>query len=300
LEILRHSSGDPISPNLSVVLQPSLKPEAPRLDLEDFYCILQIQPNDSFMACELSRRLERLGRWDEAAKILRSVLKIDYRFATVFAFAQLQYKREQWDEALQLFHAALAIAPDSCPEFFELFKTLGNICVRKGDLDAAEDNYNKAHRLNSSSDVLLVNFAALHMQRSQWDEALQKYRAALELNARNDKAWVGLALGHRLRGDLELAWGNLELAVEINPLNEVALGLVVEWGLQGQHEARVLELVRQFIVRGGWDEKLSLVFAWLCCKRGERNLAFLELERLLSMNPAYGPAQSLLAEMKSK
>ena len=209
---------------------------APYLDLEDFYCILQIQPHDSWIARGLSERLENLGRLDEAAKVLRNVVKIDSCFETLLAFGQLQYRREQLDEALQLLHAAALLAPENSRSLFELFKTLGNIYVRKSIFDLAEDNYHKAFRLNPDSDVLHVNFAALHMQREQWEDALTKYRRALELNSRNDKAWVGLALSHRMRGDLELAWGNIEAALECNPLNEVALGLALDWAAQQGRE----------------------------------------------------------------
>ena len=106
-------------------------PPAPRLDLEDLYCILQVDPNDSLIALELSRRLRALGRLDESVKILRSTLKIDYRFETVHALAQAEYQLKLIDEAFVHLQEALTIAPEISPEFFELFKTLGNIFVRR-------------------------------------------------------------------------------------------------------------------------------------------------------------------------
>src|SRR5437868_1258868 len=98
---------------------------APSLDLGDLYCILQVEPNDSFMALELAKRLAKAGRWDETHKILKGVLKIDYRFETLHVLGQAEYQLDMIDEAFKHLQQALLIAPESSPDFFDLFKTLG-------------------------------------------------------------------------------------------------------------------------------------------------------------------------------
>jgi tetratricopeptide (TPR) repeat protein len=267
-------------------------------DLEDLYLILQMDPNDSLIALKLAEQLRELGRFDEALKILRNVVKIDSRFETLNALAQVEYQLDRLDDSFEHLQQALMIAPEHSPLLFDVFKTLGNIFVRRADFDSAEDSYNKAHRLRPDSDVLYVNIGTLAIQRSGWDEAVDKFRHALQLNMSNDKAWVGLALGHRMKGDFELSWGNLEAALEYNPLNETALGLALDWSTYDGREFRVLELIRNFLVEGGWNERLSLAFAWLSFRRGERAAARLELERLLAVNPANEQALKLINEMR--
>jgi tetratricopeptide (TPR) repeat protein len=269
-----------------------------RLDLEDLYCILQIAPNDSFIAIELGQRLRARGRLDEAYRIFNNVLKIDYRFETLNALGQVAYELDRIDEAFEYLQAAVCVAPESAPEHFEVFKTLGNIFVRRGDFLSAEDNYHKAHRFNPNSDVLHVNFGTLSIQKSDWEVACEHFRHALAVNPSNDKAWVGLALCHRMKGDFELAWGNIEAALEYNPLNDVALGLSLDWGAQDGREFRALELIRHFLVSGGWNEKMSLAFAWLSWRRGDAHIARLELERLLAVNPANEAAMKLIGEIR--
>lgn len=271
---------------------------APKLDLEDLYCILQIQPNDSYMAFELAKRLRAGGRLNEAQRILHGVLKIDYRFETLHALAQVEYQLDLVDDSFTHLEEALMIATEESPEFFELFKTMGNIFVRRGDLDSAEDSYNKAHRINPGSDVLHVNFGTLFIQRQAWDGAAECFRKALEINGSSDKAWVGLAICHRMKADHELAWGNIEAALEYNPLNEVALGLALDWGANEGREFRVLDLIRQFLIEGGWNEKLSLAFCWLSWRRGDTMIATLELERVLAVNPENTAALQLLGEIR--
>lgn len=300
MEIHRPTSSGAEIPLHTPVSVPSQqeKIEKPQLEIEDLYCILQIQPNDSFMAMELAKRFSASGRYAESARILQNVLKIDYRFETVHALAQVEYQLDRIEESFALLQEAISIAPEESPEFFELFKTLGNIFIRRGDLDSAEDSYNKAHRLQPNSDVLQVNLGTLHIQRQEWDEAAEHFRKALSLQMTNDKAWIGLAICHRMKGDHELAWGNVEAALEYNPLNEVALGLALDWGSHEGREFRVLELIRQFLIEGGWSEKMSLAFCWLSWKRGDTNIATLELERLLAVNPENETAHKLLNDIR--
>jgi tetratricopeptide (TPR) repeat protein len=268
------------------------------LELEDLFCILQAEPLDSVIALELGRRLHGLGRRDEALRVLRGVCKIDNRFETLTALGRLEYEMEMFDESFRHLQQALLIAPENTPEFFDLFKTLGDIFARRSDWDSAEDSYNKAHRLRPDSDVIAVNLGTLQMQKMRWDEALTRFRAALQWNPANDRAWIGLALGHRAKGDWELAWGNLEAALDHNPLNEAGIALALEWGAREGRGFRVLEFLRAFLIRGGWSEKFSLAFARMSRRRGDAGVARLEIERVLVVNPASREACELLEEMR--
>jgi tetratricopeptide (TPR) repeat protein len=270
-----------------------------KLDLQDLYCILQIEPNDSLIALELGRRLRAKGRLEEALRVFTNVLKIDSRFETLNELAQIEYQLDMIEEALQHLQQAVMVAPEDGPVLFEVFKTLGNVYVRKGDYETAEDNYNKAHRLCPHSDILHVNLGTLAIQRQDWDEAAERFRHALNIENSNDKAWVGLAIAHRMKGDFELAWGNVEAALEYNPLNEVALGLALEWSTYDGREFRALEMIRTFLIEGGWSERMSLAFAWLSFRRGEGDKARLELERLLAVNPGNVQALTLLTEIRT-
>ncbi len=293
MEVLRQDVGVNTNVNFK-----SSKPIEPKFDLEDLYLILQMEPHDSLIAMKLADRLRELGRYDEALKILRSVIKIDSRFETITALAQVEYHLELLDDAFLHLQQAILIAPEDSPLLFDTFKTMGNIFVRRGDFDSAEDSYNKAHRLNPNSDILFVNTGTLAIQRAAWDEAADKFRHALQINPVNDKAWVGLALCHRMKGDFELSWGNIEAALEYNPLNETALGLALDWSTYDGREFRALELIRGFLIEGGWNERLSLAFGILSFRHGERVQARLELERLLAVNPLNVQALNLVDEMR--
>jgi tetratricopeptide (TPR) repeat protein len=273
-------------------------PKKAEWDLEDFYCVLQIQPHDSWMAMRLAERLVALGRDREALKVLRALERMDSRFETLNALAQTEYALELLEDSFNHLHSALMVAPEDGDELFMAFKTLGNIHVRWGDWDSAEETFSKAHRLKPDSDILQVNFGSLQIQRQRFDLALEHFRCAVQLNSENDKAWVGLALCHRMKGDLELSWGNLEAAIQRNPLNETAMGLLLDWGVHEGRELQVHEYLKDFLVRGGWSEKLSLAFVYTSWRRGDVAVAQLELERLLAVNPSYEPAIKLQLQIR--
>ena len=295
MEILKYTSGD-IAPAIVSKLGDH---KAVTLELEDLYMILQIEPNDSIIALELARRLNGRGRQAEALRILRNVVDIDFRFATLNALGQTEYELDLGDDAFNHLQTALLVADDKEPALFDVFKTLGNLFVKRGDFMSAEDSYNKAHRLNPHSDALLVNFGTLAIQRADWDQALTRFKDALVIDSSNDKAWTGLAIGHRMKGDQELAMANLEAALQYNCLNETALTLILDWGVADGREAYVLEHLRSYLVAGGWNEKFSLAFATLSLRRGEHFLATLELERLLAVNPSNEGALRLVSEARA-
>ena len=146
-----------------------------------------------------------------------------------FQQAEAHYLAGQDELAQDAYLKALALAREGDQFLFETYKNLGNIFVRAGDFDAAEENYNRAYTLNPRSDALIVNYGILEIQRDNMQLAIERFREAVCLNRFNDKAWVGLALVHRKLGDHELAWANLVHAIDLNGDNQTARHLADQW-----------------------------------------------------------------------
>ncbi|MBX3041666.1 MAG: tetratricopeptide repeat protein, partial [Bdellovibrionaceae bacterium] len=161
----------------------------------------------------LAETLEKCGYGEEAMKVRDALSRYDYGFESVFNQAQALYRLNKDAEALNLYYEALSILSDEHPALFEIHKNMGNIFVRSGDYEGAEESYNKAYRIDSESDALMVNFGTLEIQRGDKGRALSCFRQAVELNPSNDRAWAGLAMIHHEFGDHDLAWGNLERAL---------------------------------------------------------------------------------------
>ena len=233
------------------------------------------------------------GRNAEAIKCYSELLRIEETTENHIRLAESLYESGQDDEALNHYYLALEGLRGDEPELFEIYKNLGNIQVRGGDFESAEENYNRAYTMDANSDTLLVNYGTLEIQRGDLQKAVTRFREAVEINALSDKAWVGLALVHREYGDLELSWGNLERALDINPENETALNLAIEWALKDGRLAQIIGLLEDYLQYRDQDAGKSLVLAKLLYSSGRYQPAAIELERTLTLEPSLSEAMTL-------
>lgn len=233
----------------------------------------------------LAEALSATGREREVLIVRKALAKYDASFENIFEYAQALYRSGDDQQALQAYYEAMSVLTDSHAALFEIHKNMGNIFVRAADFEAAEESYNRALRIDDSSDLLMVNFGTLAVQRGDKGRALECFRRAVDLNAENDRAWTGLAMMHNEFGDHELAWGNLEHALELNPKNRSAVHLAAHWATRDQTPLRGIQRLENFLSSGEADEEMSLVLVNLFCHAGNLDLAAIETERLLAWNP---------------
>jgi tetratricopeptide (TPR) repeat protein len=229
-------------------------------------------------------------------KVCEALVKQDLCFENMARLGHCYYQQNLDSKAREIYLEALSLMTDESAELFELFKNLGNICMREGDFDSAEEYYNKAFTLQPSSDALHINLGTLALQQQALELALSRFRLALEINARNDKAWVGLALVHNEMGDHVLSKANLENAIDINPRNRTAVHLAASWAVRDQNYPLAISALENFVSEVDCDEEMSLLLIHLFCVRGQYVEANLELERLLLWDP--GNEKLLMVEQE--
>lgn len=181
-----------------------------------------------------------LQNFTEAALVFKKLTEIKESDIGFILLATAYYQGGEDFRALEAYLRALAYADSEAPFLFDIYKNLGNIFLRIGDICAAEENFNKALRIHPESDVLYVNYGTLEIQKNNFEQALKCFRTSLELNSENERAWIGLSLIHQNYGDLDLSWANLERALQINLDNSVALHLILDRGVK---EGRISELI---------------------------------------------------------
>lgn len=234
---------------------------------------------------ELSGCLSQLDKLNELLIVAKTILKLEYNFENVFQFAQIYYRMGDDSQAMQLYYEALSIIEIDSIHLFELYKNLGNILVRQSDFEGAEEYYNKAYTIQSSSDVLLVNLGTLEVQKGDFEKALYCFRKAVEINHFNDKAWAGLAMIHNQFADYELAWANIIKSIDQNPTNRTALIIAANWAMRDQKQSLVIAPIESFLSQEKFDPDLSLVLINLYCSSGFLQKAMIEVNRYLYWNP---------------
>lgn len=258
-----------------------------------------IQSKNTLVLNMLAECLERTQRFDEALKVRSAAVKVLCNFDHVQKVATLYYKLGKDEQAMSSYFEALSLLTEEDQALFEIYKNIGNIMVRQGDFEGAEEYYNKAYTLNPGCDTLLVNFGTLEVQRQDFDKSLFCFRQAVEANPKNDKAWVGLAMVHAQFGDHSLAWANLETAVDINPANRTAVLLLANWGVRDHREEHSIEVLQSYLGRVEFDEDMSLALINLYCSNSQIAEAKLECERVLLWNPENQEVASLREKLKN-
>lgn len=246
---------------------------------------LMKEPNNLSLHKKLATCLETTKEYEEAGVLRRHLMKAEYTFENVFFFANNLYLRSNDDEAIKYYYEALSIARLPSEQLFETYKNLGNILVRQGDFEGAEEFYNKANTLNSNSDILYVNYGTLEVQREDFDKAIFCFRQAVQINSKNDKGWVGLAMVHNHFSDLELAWANIETSLDINPGNRTAILLASHWATRDQKIERGIELLEKYLAEVDYDEDMSFVYVNFCIQLNFYNKASIELMKMNLFNP---------------
>lgn len=185
-------------------------------------------------------------------------------------------------------------------EQFVVYKNLGNIFLKLGEVDGAEEFYNKAYTIDPDSDTLFVNYGSLYVYRGDYNKALERFRQAIALNDKNDKAWVGLAMIHREFGDLELAWANVEKALDISPGNESAIKLVCDWAMKDNEIDKANRRISAYVPLHTDDAVVLMWYAKFLYFSGQLELAKKQIEQALKINPHLEGGYDVLAVIQSE
>jgi len=247
--------------------------------------VLHGDPNNAVALRGMAESSIGVGDMDLSLKCYEALIQRHPSSENIVALADLLYELEEYDEALRFYQLGLDNLKQDTPVLFDVFKNVGNILVRKGDFEGAEENYNKAYTINPDSDALLVNYGTLEIQRNNLDKALARFRAAVEVNSQNSRAWVGLALIHREYGDIELSWGNLEKALDLDPNNSTALRMLIEAAFKSGRIDSAIERIQSYLIENDQDTEMAFWLAKLLTFGERYSAALLEMTRVLEIDP---------------
>ncbi|MCS6837656.1 MAG: tetratricopeptide repeat protein [Bdellovibrionaceae bacterium] len=187
-------------------------------------------------------------------------------------------------EAINFFEQALLKKPKEDKILFEIYNFLGNAYLKLLDYESAEENYHKAFTINPHSSQLNVNLGTLAIHKNDWYRVQYYFREALKLDLKNDKAWTGLAMYHHYLGDLELAIASVKKALDINPSNRPALLLLAQWNSSSKIQ-ETINYIARYLDENHFDEEISILFIHFCVRNQDFDLAEIEMEKLVCLNP---------------
>ncbi|MFP4316642.1 MAG: tetratricopeptide repeat protein [Desulfovibrionales bacterium] len=179
---------------------------------------------------------------------------------------------------------------------YEINKELGECYLFMGELDRAEDYYQKALGSNGVHPDPFLGLATIAVQRGQLDQAMVLYQKAARIEE-NDKALAGMGLVHMETGAHQEAFEHLKRSLEKNPENLVALyGLIqVAHTLEKLDEA--VTFMNGYLAITPQSEEVRFALAGCLFKLGRSDEARPHLEQILAGNPEHESARELLAQL---
>ena len=176
-----------------------------------------------------SQVYKNLNNYTREKECLEQILEIfDHPYYRLF-LSKNAVQRGDFPSALKILHFILDESVSDEPILFEVYKIMGNIYLKCGDLDAAEENYNRANSINNEDEDLTINYGVLSMQQNNYSVAQSRFQKALNFNNKSDMGWVGMALVHRYYGEFELSRSCLLRSLDQNPYNKLALSNYYQW-----------------------------------------------------------------------
>lgn len=179
---------------------------------------------------------------------------------------------------------------------YEINKELGECYLFMGELDKAENYYEKAAGSNGVHPDPYLGLATIAVQRGDLGRALSLYQKANDIVA-TDKSLAGMGLVSAQQGNHSLAFNFFSEALDINPENIVALfGLVQAAHVLGRTEETIVPLGRYLELNPNKsDVRYALSGCLSSCGRTEE--AKKQLILTLELDPDHAPASELLSQL---
>lgn len=180
---------------------------------------------------------------------------------------------------------------------YEINKELGECYLFMGELDKAEEYYQKAASSNGVHPDPYLGLATIAVQRGELEDAMSMYQKAHTIEA-SDKTFSGIGLIQMESGDQTGALKSFNEALGMNPENMVALFSMVRLG----HELDRLDSIQPHLENyleidpGKHEVRYALAGVYVCMNHKDE--AATQLGVILENDPDNGPAQELLAQIQ--
>lgn len=192
------------------------------------------------------------------AEALRKGASVAFLFVLLLFSARTILRNRDYRDDEALYRATLAVSPTS----FLIQANLGNVYLRQGRFDLAEERFQEALRLKPDDPSAFNGLAVVYIHRGRLDLAKAVLLKALTANPHSFAAHANLGLIHRQEGRLDLALAAFQRAVALHP----------------GHVGALVDLGRTSLALGQREEAASL------------------FRRALALEPGFAPAEAGLKE----
>jgi len=182
---------------------------------------------------------------------------------------------------------------------YEINKELGECYLFMGDLDKAEEYYQKAMNSNGVHPDPYMGLATIAVHRGDLENAYAFYRKAANVEA-SDKSLSGMAMIEMERGEHSKAFDHFSQALDHNAENMVALYSLIRLG----HVIERLDEVETYLVNylaiDPLKHDIRYALAGCLVKAGRDADAKAQLDMILEHEPGHACAVELKDHLEAK
>jgi len=149
-----------------------------------------------------AKTLAEKGKYDEALQLYKRMLEANEDAEVYYNIGYIKTAQQKYDEALIAFRRAVMINN----LYARAYKKMGEVHVKKGDPEKAEEYFRKA------GDIFL--------ERDMDSEAEEAYKEVLKINPDTTNVYNSLGILYRKQGKFEESLKQYHLAIKVNPDDE--------------------------------------------------------------------------------
>jgi len=169
--------------------------------------------------------------------------------------------------------------------FAQSYFSLGNLFLKKGNLQKAEEEYLLALKENPSLQRAHLNLGNIYFHQKDYSLAEKEFLEELKVNPRQEKAYNNLSVLYRIRGDYLKATTLANQALEIKPYyNEAYINLALAYLKTENYLSAESSLVSALALFPSFAE-LRFYLGLVYQKQGKSDQALREYMQLLSQRP---------------
>ncbi|QJT10487.1 tetratricopeptide repeat protein [Oceanidesulfovibrio marinus] len=179
---------------------------------------------------------------------------------------------------------------------YEINQELGECYLFMGDLEKAQEYYEKAATSNGVHAAPYMGLATIAVQRGSLDEALGLYQRAASVE-QSDKALAGIGLVRMEQGSNDEAYEKFAESLAINPENHVALFGIVQTGYTMDRLESVIPYLEKCLAVDPMKSDVRYTLAGCLVSLGQTTDAGRHLEILIEHEPGHTAARELYEQV---
>lgn len=240
-----------------------------------------LAPTHPHPRIRLSSLLYEVGKWKEAIRVTRKLIKRWPRIQPAYVVTALSYTRlGRLKMAERFFRQGLAIKEDP-----KLLVFLGSVLGHLEQNDEAEECLRRALELDPDNDEIYSNFGLIYRKKGQHDAAEKYFKRAIEIDPKNSFAHA--ELGSLLsRNRTKEATHFLRRAVNLKPNDGWSRAYLAE-ALSRLRRLKAAEEQYRGLLELWPNESISnwAYGDFLACKRKDRSTAERYLRKAVEVEP---------------